>query len=211
MAKKKHSPPKGKLTGKRVSKHANASHPNQHKTRPPGSGAKAGPRANLKPRQLKFVEEYLRNGNNGAQAYMRAYETAAGDVTSRASRLLNHPAVKAELAKRQDKIRGETEYTVRKGMEELDEAMQFARETDNATAYVKAVELRGKLNGLYVEKHEHFGNGLTLQIGGIAPPPQVLPPAPEAHELTEEEYEELPDELSAEEDLPASEDADIFS
>jgi hypothetical protein len=37
-------------------------------------------------------------------------------------------------------------------MKEAGQAMEFAKETGNANAYVKAVELRAKLNGLLIDK-----------------------------------------------------------
>lgn len=69
-------------------------------------------------------------------------------------------------------------YNIDAAMKECEDAIEFARETENANAYVKAVELKSKLQGLLVEKHQIQQVPFTISIGGIydelpAPPQQV--------------------------------------
>ncbi len=60
----------------------------------------------------------------------------------------------AELEKRREVIRAENDYTREKAMDELEATMKFARETKNAGALAKAVELRTKLAGLLIERRD---------------------------------------------------------
>lgn len=61
-------------------------------------------------------------------------------------------------------------HNLEKAMAEAEEAMRFAKETENANAYVKAVEHRAKLNGLLVDRQEVKQVGFTIQIAGIYDP-----------------------------------------
>lgn len=62
-------------------------------------------------------------------------------------------------------------YNAEQAMLEAEEAMQFARETENANAFVKAIELRSKLKGLLIEKHQVQQVGFQINIGGIEDAP----------------------------------------
>lgn len=96
--------------------------------------------------------------------------TVAG---STASRLLREDAavmdavaaIKADMAKRAD-------YDFDKFMGEMNEAMQFAKDTKNATALVRAIELKGKASGHIVERVDSRTqvSGFSLVVAGVAPP-----------------------------------------
>ena len=49
-------------------------------------------------------------------------------------------------------------------MSEAKDTMQFARETENANAYCKAVELRAKLSGLLIDRVEVVSIDLSGSI-----------------------------------------------
>jgi hypothetical protein len=108
----------------------------------------ATPRQKLSPKQYAFIEEIVAHPQLGAN---HAAEKAGYDKTA-GSRLMKHPAIAAEVERRRAELRKETDYDVKAAMREAEEAMDFSRQTRNANAYVKAVELRSKLMGLLVEK-----------------------------------------------------------
>lgn len=96
--------------------------------------------------------------------------TVAG---STASRLLREDeavkdavaAIKADMAKR-------AEYDFDKFIMEMNEAMEFAKLTKNATALVRAIELKGKASGHIVERvdQRNVNAGFSIQIAGVEPP-----------------------------------------
>ena len=57
-------------------------------------------------------------------------------------------------------------------MAELDAAVAFAIKTENATAYVRAVELKGKASGHIVDRvdQRNVTAGFQIQIAGVEPP-----------------------------------------
>lgn len=79
-------------------------------------------------------------------------------------------AVRAEMAKR-------AEYTMDRLVGELDEAAQFAIETENATALVRARELKAKALGLLVDRMDLRVQQIPFKIviSGIddAPDPEL--------------------------------------
>lgn len=95
---------------------------------------------------------------------------------STASRLLREDeavkdavaAIKADMAKR-------AEYDFDKFIAEMNDAMQFAKDTKNATALVRAVELKGKASGHIVERVDQRtqASGFSLVVAGVAPPRPV--------------------------------------
>lgn len=95
---------------------------------------------------------------------------------STASRLLREDAavmdavaaIKADMAKR-------AEYDFNKFMVEMNEAMQFAKDTKNATALVRAIELKGKASGHIVDRVDSRVQtaGFSLVVEGVAPPRPV--------------------------------------
>lgn len=65
-------------------------------------------------------------------------------------------------------------YNLEAAMREADEAIAFAIKTGNANAYVKAAELKAKLNGLLVDKMQIQLPAFSLRIGGIDDPPPAI-------------------------------------
>lgn len=105
-------------------------------------------------RKATFVAEYLANGGNGYRAALLAgYSQPSARNT--AWRLTNRDEkVKAAIAKGRAAIAEATAYKFDNAMQELAEGMEFARKTENATAFVRAAELRAKMNGHLVERRE---------------------------------------------------------
>lgn len=81
------------------------------------------------------------------------------------------------------------EYSTDAAMKEAEDAMGFAILTENAGAYIKAVELRSKLKGLLVDKLDvRQAVGFQIRIQGLdeitsPPPPTPLPPPQQSVQL----------------------------
>lgn len=82
--------------------------------------------------------------------------------------MLKNPTVKNALMEaRKDPIT-KLSHNIHSAMQEASDAMDFAKETENANAYVKAVELRAKLNGLLTEKLDVRAlAGFSVNILGV--------------------------------------------
>jgi hypothetical protein len=73
--------------------------------------------------------------------------------------------IKLELAKK-------AEYGFEKFMAEMNDAIRFAKSTNNATALVRAIELKGKASGHIVDRVDtrSVSTGFSIQIAGVEPP-----------------------------------------
>lgn len=122
-------------------------------------------------KQAEFVKELLKTKGNATQA---ARNIGLGsDKTphaKEASRLMQQAGTKALIAKATDALMAEGIYNLKIAMKEAEEAIEFARQTKNANAYVKAVELRSKLNGLLIERVEQRTSGFQVLISRPALP-----------------------------------------
>ena len=126
----------------------------------------------LTPQHAAFVTA-LAGGAKPVDAYMSAGYSANRQTASKSAyRLMADPAVahaltmlKADLAKR-------AAYDFDAFIAELDKAVAFAIETSNATAYVRAVELKGKASGHIVDRvdQRNVNAGFQIQIAGVEPP-----------------------------------------
>lgn len=157
-------------------------------------------------RKRKFVQEYLANGGNAAAA-VRAAGYAPTHASHQGWLLVNKDeAVKAEIERAHQELAERTDYRAEKAMEELGEVITFARETKNATAMARAVELRMKLAGLLVEKVDMNVSG-TVDIVG------TLLSARERAGLPFDEADVLEGEYTESEGLPSpdTQTRDIFS
>lgn len=117
----------------------------------------------LTERQKKFTQEYLKTGNKRKAALAAGY--SAKNLDHVGFKLTHkHAVVSKVIAEAQKEVQKKMAYTLESAMRECDDTISFARETENANAMAKAVELKAKLNGLLVEKHEHSGAALQIQI-----------------------------------------------
>ena len=131
----------------------------------------------LNPRQQAFVEAYALpspiNGQafNASEACRRAgYSVKRADST--AQRLLRTPKIKAAVDAMRAEVAERAGYTTERCMAELEKGMSFALQTENASAYVRAVELRGKLTGLLVDRVDMRAavGVFTLTVVGLDQP-----------------------------------------
>ena len=92
----------------------------------------------LNSQQRKFCEEYVKNGLNGTQAYMEAYNTCNSEETARAnaSRLLTNNNVLSYIKELQEELKKETIMSATERMEWLTEVIR-GNIKEIATTYVK--------------------------------------------------------------------------
>jgi len=174
----------------------------QHTTKVPGSGPKKGSTRKLSEKQKRFVEEYLGNGGDASKAYAIGYGHVGGKKTflsSQGYQKKNMPAIAEEIERRRKQLETKTSYRLQDFMDETELAMAFALKTENATAYVRTIELRGKAHGHMVEKHEHSVSGFNLSIGGVALPDYAK--KPEAIDVDSEIVED-PDAIDVDPEEP---------
>jgi len=142
--------------------------PKRGRGRPRGTGHPK----QLSPKQAEFVAAYLKHGN----AIQAARE--CGYSPTYAGSLILVPAVAAALADARNQVAIKGEYNLAAAMKEAEDAMVFARAANQANAYVKAVELRAKLQGLLIERvDQRQVGGFQIRILGVddGPPPARTP------------------------------------
>lgn len=130
--------------------------------------------AQLSPEKAAFVLAVCSGSSPADALFSTGWTGKRTTATSTAGRWLREDeavkdaiaVIKADMAKR-------AEYDFNKFIAELDEAIAFAIKTENATAYVRAVELKGKASGHIVDKVDQrfaAGGGFSLVIAGVKPP-----------------------------------------
>lgn len=118
-----------------------------------------GDKIKLTPKQKAFVREYKANGGNGTQAAIKA---GYSEKTARkiAAENVTKPVIKEALEKEEKKLQEKYEYTIDDMVRELDDVKCKSDAEKNRQAQIKAIELKGKAFGLFVEKQETTLKGL---------------------------------------------------
>jgi len=108
--------------------------------------------ADLNPRQIRFIEEYLVDANATA-AYQRAGYAATGKSAGvNACRLLGQPSVRAEIARRMETRAGSDEALTREWV--VDRLRREALNQSRGSSRVQALKLLGEHLGMFVQRHE---------------------------------------------------------
>lgn len=123
----------------------------------------------LTSKQQQFVLHYSINGNNASDAYRSAYDCtnmSNESVNVEASKLLNHPKVSLWIKQAESNVNevfnDEIKYSAKDCFDELSEIQARAKkDKGNYSQEIKAVELKGKLAGHFVDKHQVTGGGLA--------------------------------------------------
>ena len=117
----------------------------------------------LTPKQKAFVREYKKNGGNGTQAAIKAgYSENTADVI--ATENLRKPSIRKALEKKKKKLQEKYEYTIDDMVRELDDVKLKADAEQNRQAQIKAIELKGKAFGLFVDKQETTVKGIEQAL-----------------------------------------------
>jgi phage terminase small subunit len=116
----------------------------------------------LSDKQASFVREYVVD-KNGKQAAIRAgYSPASAEM--QASRLLSKEKVRAAVDEALQKVAEKTETEaewVRKRLRA--EAMEFG-EGASHSARIRALELIGKINGIFIEDNKQKGEAAAAML-----------------------------------------------
>ena len=123
----------------------------------------------LTTKQQQFVLHYTINGGNASKAYKQAYDCEGMKDTSiqvEASKLLKHPNISQWLEQAKSNVeevfQDEIKYSAKDCFDELTEVQGRARkDKGNYNQEIKAIELKGKLAGHFVDKHQVTGGGLA--------------------------------------------------
>lgn len=115
----------------------------------------------LTPKQLRFVEEYLVDLNASAAALRAGYsKRTAGQM---GYELLNKPEIAAAIATAQAARSARTAITADWVLERLAHEAQLTGEGASHSARVKALELLGKHQALFVDRQRLEG-GVTVEV-----------------------------------------------
>ena len=132
----------------------------------------------LSPRKAKFVLNVCA-GMKPVDALLDAgCQSKRHIAITMANRMLRKDEkVKDAIAIIRSEMVKKSEYSFDKFMDELNEALVFAKETKNATALVRGIELKGKASGHIVERIDQKtqSTGFQLVVAGVAPPVQSAP------------------------------------
>lgn len=124
----------------------------------------ASPKKPLTEKQQKFAQEFAKHGIINRAAKAAGYNQK---ITSKD--LNKSKAMTAILEESRAKLVASTGYGAAQAMDEAQRAIEFAITTNNANAYVKAVELRARISGLMIEKVDIRGQlaPLSIQLSGV--------------------------------------------
>ena len=124
-------------------------------------------KAKLTPKQLKFIREYVKTSNATEAAKKAGYSEKT--ACEQGSRLLANVKVASEVKKLQKKLEEEFSYSIYKSFKNFEKIQDLALEGDekDLRAFLKAEELKGKLTGLYTEKHIHTGDIIVNHMGSV--------------------------------------------
>lgn len=110
----------------------------------------------LTPKENKFVNEIC-SGVNPSQAYINAYNpqrASKNTIKSQAQKILNKPYISHTIDEIRKEQQKEINYTVQDNFNELDIGAKAAMSEGNLAAYIKAIELKGKLLGFFTDKKD---------------------------------------------------------
>lgn len=127
----------------------------------------------LTPKQAAFVREYLVD-RNGTQAAIRAgysKKTAGAIAVENLTKPLISEKIKAATQASAAKTETEAEWVRRRLKEEADDFSEFA----SHSARIKALELIGKINGVFEKDNEQQRPTIftKIELVGVKPKPKA--------------------------------------
>lgn len=106
-------------------------------------------RSKLKPRRIKFIEEYLKDFDGTAAAIRAGY--SAHSARFIASELLANTEVKAEYEIRLAEYKKKNEVRREKVLDKLNELVERCEADDDRTHLIKSLDMMNKMAGQYVQ------------------------------------------------------------
>lgn len=132
-------------------------------------------------KENKCLMRYLTNGNKKAEAYRYAYDCSNmndNTIAVESSRFFSSPKITPWLdkfqANVQNTVQEELNYNALKHFQELDEMKAEAMNCSdkyhnpNVNVALRAVELKGKLAGLYKDDKDEINSGVVTVMGSIS-------------------------------------------
>lgn len=128
--------------------------------------------------QRTFAQEYVKNGNNGTRAYMKAYPDCTYETAkANASDLLTNTNVREYIESLQEKIEDKAIMTAKERMEWLTKVVKgevtHTSFGSNGEAYeneayisdkLKSIDIMNKMDGNYVNKVEGNIGITTIEV-----------------------------------------------
>jgi len=118
-------------------------------------------------RHKAFVKEYLINGNNGAQAYMKVYGTVDnGAAAKHASHLLDTESIQKHLEKERDRLAINHDIDIAENVRTLHSLIEDCLEDGDRHHLTKAIDMLNKMAGTYTHKQQidHKHEGITFNF-----------------------------------------------
>jgi len=123
----------------------------------------------LTQKQQQFVLRYSLNNNNGAEAYRYAYDcqgSSEATINTEVNKLLKNPKIALWLDFVEHNVQNvfteQIKYSALDCFNELDDVRERAKnDKGNYSQEIKAIELKGKLAGHFIDKHQVTGGGLA--------------------------------------------------
>jgi hypothetical protein len=112
-------------------------------------------------RQREFVRRYL-EGMSAGDAFLAAGYKTRNRPSTNASHLLKQPHIQAAVAAGRAALTKRSEWTFARTSKELENGIEFARQTKNATALMRGLELLGKLHGHLIDRAEVKNTGTVV-------------------------------------------------
>lgn len=114
----------------------------------------SGQHNELTSQEEAFVSAYIRRGFKDAASAAIEAEYSAHTAAAQASRLLKRVKVKKRIEEARRALKRDTEFSVKTYTKELEDMRDKAETAGVYGAAVKALELIGRVHGVYVEKHQ---------------------------------------------------------
>ncbi len=122
------------------------------------------------PRKERFLQEIVKDGNATRAAV--AAGAPRGSASATGHNLMGDPYIKEALQKVRENSVKMAGFNADEALKQADQAIEFAISSDNANAYVKALELKSKIQGLLVEKIDVRAQvGFTIMMAPLRPQP----------------------------------------
>lgn len=117
----------------------------------------------LSPQRAKFVAEYLKSSNATEAATSAGYGPAGAAV--RGHMLLKLPEIAELIESARKELIAVTHYDLQASVVEIDRRLKLVEGWKQGSAIAKLQELKLKVHGLLVERHEVTEKGFQLVLG----------------------------------------------
>jgi phage terminase small subunit len=126
----------------------------------------------LNPRQLRFIDHYIKTGNQSRSYMLAGYEPKSRNaLDANASQLVRNPKIAAEIGRRKRALIKRNDVTLDKLLAELAEDRALARSLGQPGAAIQATQLTARLVGLLVDRKQ---TGSPGDFAHLSTPAEVV-------------------------------------